>query len=105
MTWGRFSVEQMPAVDRHVPAGPADLPPIRGTGRSCSITSLGTTASAGLHGCRRIVMRCAATLPAAKVPAAIVVSRRAETRAQVTGPELFKGPGRPAETHQVEEQL
>ena len=25
MTWGRFSVEQMPAVDRHVPAGPADL--------------------------------------------------------------------------------
>jgi hypothetical protein len=50
-------------------------------------------------------MRCAATLPAAKVPGAIVVSRRAETRAQVTGPELFEGPGRPAENHQAEEQL
>jgi len=52
-----------------------------------------------------IVMRCAATLPAAKVPAAIAVSRRAETRVQVVGPELFEGPGRPAETHQVQEQL
>jgi len=50
-------------------------------------------------------MRCAATLPAAKVPAAIAVSRRAETRVQVVGPELFEGPGRPAETHQVQEQL
>jgi hypothetical protein len=59
----------------------------------------------GLARMSEIVMRCAATFPAAEVPAAIVVSRRAETRAQVIGPELFEGPGQAAETHQVEEQL
>jgi hypothetical protein len=78
-----------------------------------------------------IVIRCAATLPAAntargdrglaaghrQLPACFhrfegqsdrvrdQPQRRAETRAQVIGSELLEGPGGATEAHQVEEQL
>jgi hypothetical protein len=103
MTWGRFSVEQMPAVDRHVPAGPADFPFVVQGGRAVPRGSE-LQHSQALTDAGDCDALCSNT-SCAKAPAAIAVSGRAETRAQVVGPELVEGPGRPAETHQVQEQL